>query len=553
MSRASERNASSASGARWPGWLLALAVGVPNALGALSGSYRHTFDAWVHIFFADHYLRGWFEVWEPRWYGGFSVLTYPPLAHQLVAALGAAFTLELGFVVVMTGAMVALPLSGAAFGRAVFGKGLAPAVVVLLSLWPTSHRFAHVYGQLPMLVATPLALLAMASLQRFLDSGRRLDLAAMTFLVGATSAAHHVSTIFAAYGCFVVAAGHVLSRAGPSRLQSLGRAMVAALLAGAAIAGVILPFWRFASSQAPQVEIPHVSRDALWLRPLGLEVAEQVVLLAIGLVGSVVTLMRARRAAGLALGTLFFAILSTGMTTPLPKLLFGSQANWLTYDKFHHWAAVLACLLVAPVVARWGPRIGLYLAAGLLPATLVNVSHRASEHLQPPFHDSVEEVLQVLNGPQANRFRHLTLGFGDQFCRFDIYGQSPNVDGDYHTARSDPLLRSSGIGTVDASKYYPKGREVLEGILGRAPELSLRWVLVNDAWYYEPVLASGFELRDVWHSGISLFERPDVPAINEAPAAPAVPRAWGIYWGLGPMCCLALALISFWAARRKSG
>ena len=45
------------------------------------------FDTFVHIFLADHYRRAWFDLWEPRWYLGFSVASYPPLIHQLIALL----------------------------------------------------------------------------------------------------------------------------------------------------------------------------------------------------------------------------------------------------------------------------------------------------------------------------------------------------------------------------------------------------------------------------------------------------------------------------------
>jgi len=34
--------------------------------GGLSvfGTYRYTYDAYVHIFFADHWTRGWFDHWD---------------------------------------------------------------------------------------------------------------------------------------------------------------------------------------------------------------------------------------------------------------------------------------------------------------------------------------------------------------------------------------------------------------------------------------------------------------------------------------------------------
>ena len=69
-----------------------LLVAVLGALlyhGVLSiyGTYRNTYDAYVHIFFADHWSRGWFDHWDPRWYTGFTLTSYPPLSQQSVAAV----------------------------------------------------------------------------------------------------------------------------------------------------------------------------------------------------------------------------------------------------------------------------------------------------------------------------------------------------------------------------------------------------------------------------------------------------------------------------------
>ena len=44
----------------------------------------HTYS---HVFLADHYRRAWFSLWETRWYLGFSMASYPPLVHQLIALI----------------------------------------------------------------------------------------------------------------------------------------------------------------------------------------------------------------------------------------------------------------------------------------------------------------------------------------------------------------------------------------------------------------------------------------------------------------------------------
>ena len=95
---------------------LRLLVAVLAALvyhGALSvsGTYRNTYDAYVHIFFADHWTRGWFDHWDTRWYTGFTLTSYPPLSQQSVAAV--AFLtgdLRLSFALVQTVAIIVMTI-----------------------------------------------------------------------------------------------------------------------------------------------------------------------------------------------------------------------------------------------------------------------------------------------------------------------------------------------------------------------------------------------------------------------------------------------------------
>ncbi len=532
-------------GARFtpPVWFIAGAVAVPIVLSLFSGYQQRAFDSYVHMFFADHYMRGWFEVWEPRWYGGFSVITYPPLAHQLVAMFALIFARahEAGFVITMGLAMTALPFAAGAFAKVAGAPAAVPWVFLMLALWPTSHRFAYEYGQLPMMVATPLALFAMAVLKLYLVRGGLRRLALFGLLVGATAAAHHVTTIFAALGCTMVGVGHVVFP-GPEKVpfrSTLRRALTAAGVAAMAIVFTILPFWQFAQQQ-PQTEIPHVSRDPLWERPFGLDVIEQLLFVVIGVAGMIYAALRKRTLFMLAAGVTFFAVLSMGTTTGIPKMLFGSQYKWLTYDKFHNWAGIWFCVLVAQGLSALRFNLTVPLTVALMPLALWEVSHKNADSLQPEFVRDINPLLAVLNEPDASRYRHLTLGFGDQFCRLSILGQSPNVDGDYHTARTDPVLRVSGVATLDASKYYPEGPRVLNDVLSRAGALSLRWVYVYDAGYYEYLLKAGFAIRDVWQSGVTLFEN---NAVHPIQTTTGRENRWGLFWGLVPLSVLGLALV----------
>ena len=74
----------------------------------MSGTFRGTYDAYVHIFFGDHYARDWFSTWETRWYTGFTTVSYPPGTHQMIAALSKLVGLETAFVLVQLAAILLL-------------------------------------------------------------------------------------------------------------------------------------------------------------------------------------------------------------------------------------------------------------------------------------------------------------------------------------------------------------------------------------------------------------------------------------------------------------
>ena len=52
---------------------------------AMFFTLESTYDALIHLFFADHYANSWFEPWSFKWYTGFTVSSYPPLVHQTIA------------------------------------------------------------------------------------------------------------------------------------------------------------------------------------------------------------------------------------------------------------------------------------------------------------------------------------------------------------------------------------------------------------------------------------------------------------------------------------
>ena len=146
-----------------PAVSVALAVLVHGAL-LVAGSFRGTYDAYVHIFLGDHYARDWFSTWETRWYTGFTTVSYPPGTHQLIAALSKVVGLEAAFVVVQLAGVGLLVIGVVRMSRLWVGENAANWAGLLVVVSTSVAEAVHVFGQLPTIVA--LALLLNAPLCR---------------------------------------------------------------------------------------------------------------------------------------------------------------------------------------------------------------------------------------------------------------------------------------------------------------------------------------------------------------------------------------------------
>ena len=162
----------------------------------LTGQYRLSFDAYTHMFLADHYRTNWWSLWEPRWYTGFSVASYPPLVHQVMGLLGLLIGVDAAFALVLWAVLTAYPLAMYAFCRAFSGPVVAGYAALGAALLPSVYLAAHDFGQLPTLTATLFALFALAALAEFLRRGGALNGALAVSLFAVVMAAHHATLLF---------------------------------------------------------------------------------------------------------------------------------------------------------------------------------------------------------------------------------------------------------------------------------------------------------------------------------------------------------------------
>ena len=536
----------------WLGIWLAICFHTPLVA---AGLYRNSFDAMTHMFLADHYRRSWFALWEPRWFGGFSVSSYPPLVHQVLALLSIPFGYDAAFALLLLAALVALPAAVWRFAGIFVGPAAASAAAVLAVFLPGAALAAYTYGQLPTLVSLALTLVLVAECTRFVERGGRLKLALTTALAGTAFAAHHATpllffppALLAALTTVIVGVEHEL------RMIRLRRAFAAIGACAVAALVVIVPFWIWAAGGIHQAFIPHTSRDNL-LTDFGAQSqylwAVYGILPALALFG--LWRNRDRRSMALAVLAGVLAVIGLGGTTTLPSLLFGTQWQWLTYDRFALWGAVAMLPLAgAAVSGLFSMRLALSRLAGIVALAVLGVyagaNALASLDTSRPTKD-MRPIAQFMNAGRS-QWRYQTFGVGEESAQLGYLTTATTVDGAYYSARRLPELTGSGIGMLDAALWWDPSGRVLRQVLTRANTYSIRWAFVADLRYQTYLMAAGFQPRGTLSGGIDVWENPAAPPVSPAALRFGSPDAAGILWGTLPLAAALLALVLAVAQRR---
>lgn len=546
--------------------------------------YFRTYDALIHTFFGAHYAQSWFDPWEPRWYTGFSLVSYPPLSHFLIALSSKAVGLEYAFAPVQLWALLQLTVGIYRFSRLLVPPRAAGLAALLLVLSSSIAETVHVFGQLPTTLSLGFLLNAIPWVWAYLRTGRWGYLLKAAVWVGSTTAAHHVTTLFGSVFFIgpVIAMlllealrmprpgepggeGHwaMLRRRVYRVLPRLYRTGVFGVVAVMALVLVVLPYWLWSRSDPiAQVPIPHGSRAnflqetnmglMFWLIPW----ASTVWFLPYALYKSMSRLWPI----GASLGLLF--LLGTGGTTPIPKMLLRGDFDILTLDRFTFWATILILPFAGLALhsATGGGRLGLWLKAnlgnrvrlGLLVLGLVSLvgcsiaisTLTRYRKFQPPTID-IGPILSFIEKDEHWRYRYLTLGFGDQMAWLSANTRATTPDGNYHSARRLPELTTTPVERLEGAKYTGvPGIGSLQQFLSRPEKYNLKFIYSNDA-FYDPLLHFyGWHRLGRLENGIMVWEREDIPPLPERLPRRSLPTWQRLMWGILPVTLPVLAYLS---------
>jgi O-antigen ligase len=522
-----------------------------HGLFILTARYRLSYDAYTHMLFANHYAENWFSLWEPRWYTGFTVVSYPPLTHQLIALFIPLLGFDRAFALVLWAVASLYPAGIYAFSRIFTGRSSASYAALASAVLMPIYVTAHIFGQLPFLTSTLTALFAAASLHRFLREGGIHNFALSVALIATSMAMHHATLMVQPFLLLAVTVSRLFQQGTrPRGVSTLFKRLVpfgaASLLAGYL---VIFPFWQWGANQTLQTPIDHLSRHNFLADPLALAIFFFPLY---GPLAAVIPLLFRKwhpRLIGLLISFALLFLLGLGGTTPLPRLFFGNAWEWLTYDRFAFWA----CLTLTPFFGtlflqmkfRWKNRFASKPIPAALPKHLPSALTFSLLTLtslgvwftplwfptQPPPLDK-QPIVNFLEADDHSQWRYLTFGFGDQFAYLNLLTTATTIDGSYHTARTLPELRASGIGQIDTVYWAQKGIPAIRPILKKSGEYGVRWGFVNRAEFIPELERDGWEYRETLSNGIQVWVNPEAtpPQPSVPPEAPPVLSfAWGVF------------------------
>ena len=540
--------------------MAAVAVHLPLLLMKLP---LKSYDTNFHIFFASHYVHHWFDPWNPKWYAGFSQTTYPPLPQQWVALVSWVLGLDMAYMAVQFVAILLLAIGVYRFSL-LWVSPRAASFAALTSVLLGSESFlVYSAGQLGTTSAAPIYLNALPFMFEWVRHGGWRSFLKAVALFAAAAAAHHATLLF---GSFFFAAPVLalvfIDRQNGERSSTpaiVVRIVGLAVIVGAVIAVVLLPFWTaLLKYPVTQVPIPHPSRANYILSPQwGMNyfvVPYGALILALPFIfmrGSKVPRLRP-----LLLGFWVAFLVGLGGTTPIAHLLLGRAFEVLTMERFSYWATLLALPFVGLLAAELIDRYRMRAVAALTVLAAFSCALAVSWATFRPADAQdfqVDAIASWLNRDGHDKYSYVTLGFGNKISRLAVETDATSVDGDWNSGRMLPELTSHGGGALTSSKYFGKGgMDALRAILEHADHYGLKWIIVRDS-YYDPLLSfAGWRPVDnLEDRTITVWSKDGVPPATPV-NAPQMPPHWqGLMWGTLPFGSSVLALVVLLIPQRK--
>ncbi|NNK61113.1 MAG: hypothetical protein HKP00_10900 [Flavobacteriaceae bacterium] len=558
----------------------ALLLGLAFHGTSLFFTLETTYDALIHLFFADHYATSWFELWNYKWYTGFTVTSYPPLVHQSIALLSLIGGLKFGLFAVALIAIVLFITGIYRFSLIITSNRTVAGYASVLAVFSSSFvETLHIFGQLPSIIGISVLLHALPEIYLWLKTGKKWYLATSLSLIAVTVTSHHVTPIFGMVFFIFPLIGMVLMDESRERVGDMKsvtfktflysffklfrRIISFGMLSLAIIIICILPYWiNSKNNPITQIPIPHGSRDNF------LEITSSGLVFFIIPWGILLLLLPyifyryySKRYLFFGLSITILTILGTGGTTPIPRMVLGETAfNILTLDRFTLWASIMSLPLLGEFTYRLADGdlkvlihkkygalyhriIGGILAGLFVFMTIFTMSLGYFRPLQPQ-KIKMLPIVNFINQDDHDKWRFLTLGFGDQMAWLSAQTNALTVDGNYHSARRLPELTTRPVERLENSKFKGvAGIGSLQQFLTTPEKYNLKYIFSNDK-FYDPILYfCGWHRLQQLENGIMVWERLNVPPLSSILPKEDVSKWQKILWGTIPILTVLIAFI----------
>jgi len=412
-------------------------------------------------------------------------------------------------------------------------------------------------GQLPTVCAGALYVNAVPYFYEWTRKASWRALLKGVVLSLAAASVHHVTLLFGAilFAVPIVWLALIDRNTGEESSSSaaiVSRALVFAALVIVGVGIVLLPYWiAILKHPIKQIPIPHASRANLLTNSVFFTNYFLVPYGAMILAFPFIILRGAsnRRLRPLLIFFWITLIIGLGGTTPLPRWILGRAFEILTFERFTLPATILALpivgTLVATMIDRWRLK-GLIAASVAATATIaLAFAWLTLTPYSPQTTLNVQPVIAFLNRDDHNRFRYLTLGFGNTISKIATYTDANSIDGEYNSARLLPELTHYGSAQLTNAKFYgTAGMESLSAILKHANHYGLKYIFVHDSYYYPLIAFAGWRQVETFDNGeITVWSKEDVPPARQIPSD-AMPAPWeGVLWGILPIGSSILAIL----------
>lgn len=521
----------------WVGYLVCFTI---HFVLMVAGSFERSADGWIHLFFGEHYYLRWFDHWEPRWHHGFSLFSYPPLAHQLIAVFRFVFPPAVVGVIVMQLALIFLSSGLYRYARIWFKSEICHLMVLLILSSSVLSIAVHTFGQLPNLLALAFLFHAFACVSEWLERGGSCLLLGLNLSLCAI-----LTSLYAGVFGFLLLGIPILIR--NIKVPNLWKRLVLFIVLGFPLGIIALsPFLYFETYLAAQdpVLVYHSSQGKVmnfrafnWYMFYGQYIG------AIAFLPFLILSYKAKRfwmCMSISLGVML--VLSTSQSMLIAPILLGSLFYMINLDRFAQWSAFLLFAPISFAISQSSRKI-LSVMAILMGVSihLFGTYYSASTAWRKPLPPLLNLIPIVNFLDKHTEYRYITLGLhrANQ-AKLSALTQASNLDGNFPFGRNFEPANRSGVASVDmARKYGPKGMNLLRHYLRQAELYHLKYIILRDPRYKTMLYDHGWKPL-VRHHELMIWSNERITPIKSETRVD-VPWFLNLIWGIFPMFFLSLS------------